>query len=99
MRKWKRFAVIALLLVVLLMAVAVVAALALEPAAPAATSLGWQVIASGGTTMESASFTMMSTTGQPIAGEMSGSTHTLLSGYWVGFQEFVRNLFLPVIMR
>lgn len=99
MRKWKRFAVIALLLVVLLMAGAVVAALAMEPAAPAATGLNWQFIASGGATMESASFTMLSTTGQPVAGMTSGTNYSVLSGYWYGFQEFVRNVFLPIIMR
>lgn len=99
MRKWKRFAVIALLLVVLLMAGAVVAALAMEPAAPSANSIDWQVIASGGATMESASFTMFSTTGQPVAGTASSSGFTVLSGYWTGFQTFIRNVFLPVIMR
>jgi hypothetical protein len=79
----------------LLLAVAVVAALALEPAAPAATDLSWQVIASGGQTMSSASFTLMSTAGQPVAGPAGSSGFSLLSGYWQSFQAAVRSLFLP----
>lgn len=99
MRRWKRFAVIGLVLVLLLFAAAVVAALALEPAAPAATDLSWQVIASGGATMSSTSYALLSTTGQPVAGPTSGSNYTVLSGYWYGLQVFIRNLFLPVIVR
>ena len=81
----------------LLFVVAVAAALALEPAAPAATALSWQVIASGGQTMSSSSYTMMSTAGQPVAGAAEGANHTLLSGFWYGFQETVRRLLLPFI--
>lgn len=98
MRTWKRLTVIGLLVLVLLFAAAVVAALALEPAAPAATDLSWQVVASGGTTMSSTSYTLLSTTGQPVAGAASSANYSLLSGYWYGFQEFVRSLLLPFII-
>jgi hypothetical protein len=98
MRSWKRLTLIALVVLVALFVAAVVAALALEPAAPAQTDLSWQVIASGGATMTGPSYTMMSTTGQPVAGVATGSDHTLLSGYWFGFQTFIRNLFMPFII-
>lgn len=97
-RKWKRFLLLVLVIGLLLFVVAVVAALALEPAAPAAADLSWQVIAAGGTTMSSSSFTLMSTTGQPVAGTAAGANYSLLSGYWYGFQEFVRTVLLPIIM-
>ncbi len=97
-RKWKRLVLIVLVIGLLLFVGAVVAALALEPAAPAATDLSWQVIASGGATMSSSSYTLLSTTGQPVAGAAGGANYSLLSGYWYGFQEFVRTVLLPIIM-
>lgn len=102
MRKWKRFGVISLVVVVLIFAAAVVAALALEPAAPAATdaySITWKVIASGGATMSSPSYTMMGTVGQPVTGTSASSNYSVLSGYWYGFQELIRTLFLPIVLR
>lgn len=98
MRKWKRFMLIALVVMALVFAGAVVAALALEPAAPAQNSLTWQVVASGGATMSSASYTMLSTAGQPAAGPVSGDSYTLLSGYWQNFQAVVRSVLLPFIV-
>lgn len=98
MRTWKRLLLIVTVALLLLFVAAVVAALALEPAAPAATDLSWQVIASGGQTMSSASFTMLSTSGQPVTGTASGASYTVLSGYWYGFQEFIRTLLMPFIV-
>lgn len=97
-RKWKRLLLIVLVIGLLLFAVAVVAALALEPAAPTATDLSWQVVAGGGQTMSSSSYTLLSTAGQPVAGTASGGNYSVLSGYWYGFQEFVRTLLLPFIV-
>ena len=93
----RRSSFVVLLVVALLLVVAVVAALALEPAAPMATDLSWQVIASGGQTMSGPSFTMLSTAGQPVAGAAGSANHTLLSGFWYGLQETVRQLLLPFI--
>lgn len=98
MRKWKRFVVISLVILLAVFAVAVVAALALEPAAPSAAQVGWQVIANGGTTMSSPSFTMLSTAGQPATGTSTSSGYQLLSGYWNGFQQFVWDVLLPIIV-
>lgn len=97
-RRWKRLVLIGLVIGLLLFVAAVVAALALEPAVPAAADLSWQVIAAGGSTMSSSSYTLLSTTGQPVAGTVSGTDHTLLSGYWYGFQQFVWTVLLPVVM-
>ena len=97
MRQWKRLLMIGLVVTVMLFVAAVVAALALEPAAPAATDLSWKVIASGGTTMSSPNYTMLSTAGQPVTGTSSSANYAVLSGYWYGFQEFVRTLFLPLV--
>lgn len=98
MRRGKRLAVIGLMVALLLFVAAVVAALALEPAAPTATDLSWQVVAAGGQTMSSSSYTLLSTAGQPVAGTASGGSYSVLSGYWYGFQEFVRTLLLPFIV-
>lgn len=97
-RRWKRLALAALVIGLLLFTGAVVAALAFEPAAPSATDLGWQVVAAGGSTMSSSSYTLLSTTGQPVAGTASSSGYSMLSGYWYGFQTFVREVFLPIIL-
>lgn len=93
MRRSTRWILISLALLVFLFAVAVVAALAL-PAAPAAPDLTWQVLASGGATMSSSSYTLLSTAGQPVAGPASSGSYGLLSGYWQSFQAIVREFFL-----
>lgn len=64
-----------------------------QPAAVQQGPITWDVIASGGATMSSGSFILLSTTGQPIAGPSSGTEHTLLSGYW---QAFVDKVLLPI---
>ena len=97
MRKWKRFSLIVLVAALLLFIAAVVAALALEPAAPTAFGIDWKVVASGGATMSSPNYTMLSTAGQPATGTSSSANYAVLSGYWYGFQEFVRTLFLPLV--
>ena len=99
MLKWKRFGAIALLVAVLVLAVAVFAALAMEPAAADGFGIDWKVLASGGTTMSSASYTMMSTTGQPATGLSAGPNYSVYSGYWYGFMDVVRNLFMPFVIR
>lgn len=96
MRNWKRLAVVGSV-IVLLLAVAVVA-LALEPSAPAATDLTWHVIASGGQTMSSGSYSVLSTVGQPVTGPSASDNYNVLSGYWYGIQEFLRNIFLPIVV-
>lgn len=89
-----------LLLIVLVGGIGVVSAMTWTPASagqPALVQEGpvnWDVIASGGTTMSSSSFILLSTTGQPVAGPSSGTDHTLLSGYW---QAFVDKVLLPII--
>jgi hypothetical protein len=100
MRKRSRFLVIGLLVVLLLFVGAVVAALAMPaaPVAPAAFDLSWQVIAGGGATMSSASYSMMSTAGQPVVGPASSANYGLMSGYWQSFQEFIRTILLPIIL-
>lgn len=65
-------------------------------ASPAATDLTWQVIASGGQTVSSPSYTLLSTAGQPVAGPSSSTSYSLLSGYWQTFQAAVREIFLPI---
>ena len=101
MRNGKRLLTVALLLAALLFGLAVVAALAL-PAGPSAAAappdLSWLVIAAGGATMSSANYLMLSTAGQPVSGTAASGNYSLLSGYWYGFQDFVRTILLPAIM-
>ncbi len=49
--------------------------------------------------MTSGSYTMLSTTGQPVTGEASGTSHSLLSGYWQGIKSFFRYVFLPLLRK
>jgi hypothetical protein len=88
-----------LLILVGLLSITAVGALA-RPAEPEANyGLTWDVFASGGTTMSSANFRMLSTAGQPLTA-VSTSTHlSLKSGYWYGLQDVVRRLFLPLLNR
>lgn len=80
-------------------------AMAAQPAlnTPTASSLSyqlnWDVVGSGGTTMESASFTMFSTTGQAVTTPMSGSSYTMKSGFWSGVFEDIYKVFLPLITK
>lgn len=75
-------------------------AVAQQPAAPQQTSLSWDVtwnvVGSGGTTMSSSSYTLLSTTGQPIAGPAASDSYTLHSGYW---QELLYRILLPFIVK
>lgn len=88
-------------LVVIWAALSLVASPALAEPLPASPSyeITWDVVADGGTTMTSTSYTLFSTTGQPVAGEASGTSHSLLSGYWQGIREFFLGAFLPIIMK
>ena len=73
------------------------------PLAPMASSpsyqLNWDVVSAGGSTMQSASFTMYSTTGQNVTTTMSGSTYTLENGFWHGVFENIYDIFLPLITK
>lgn len=105
MRKLKRryLALLALGfgLLILWAALTLLASPALAEPLPASPSyeITWDVVADGGTTMTSTSYTLFSTTGQPVAGEASGTSHSLLSGYWQGIREFFLGAFLPIIMK
>ena len=79
--------------------------LAAQPAihAPTASSasyqLDWDTVNNGGTTMQSASFTMYSTTGQAVTTPMQGSNYTLKNGFWHGVFEGIYETFLPMIQK
>lgn len=100
----KRFLLILLLLAVagagLSLLLLSAPALAQQPEAPQQTSLSWDVtwdvVGSGGTTMSNSSYTLLSTTGQAVAGPASGETYTLHSGYW---QELLYRILLPFIVK
>lgn len=101
MNRWKRLLLGGLLVVVVVFVGAVALAILLPApaaAAPTATDLTWQVVASGGQTMSSTSYTMLSTSGQPVAGPASSSSYSLLSGFWQSFQAAIQEIFLPVIV-
>ena len=66
--------------------------------ASASYQINWDVSAGGGATMSSLSYTMMSTIGQSVAGEMGNSNYTLQNGFWYGvFRAF--KIFLPLIVK
>jgi len=96
-RKWFILAVLVLLVAVAgigLTSTLAWSANSAEPATIQQYGISWDVIASGGTTMSGSSYTMLSTTGQAVAGPSSGTEYTLLSGYW---QKFISEILLPII--
>ena len=103
MRKRKRLSMVFLAGGLLLAGTLLVLVLAVAPIAAelgstsASYDLSWDVIASGGTTMSSSSYSMLSTSGQSVVGEASSSSNTLLSGYWHGVSNFIYEVLLPLI--
>ena len=73
------------------------------PQSPMASSpsyqLNWDVVGNGGSTMQSTSFTMYSTTGQNVTTTMTGSTYTMKNGFWHGVFENIYEVFLPLITK
>ncbi len=101
------FALLAVATVVVLVGIVVtlsrpVPTIQAAPQAPLASSpsyqLNWDVVSAGGSTMQSASFTMYSTTGQNVTATMTGSTYTMKNGFWHGVFEQIK-LFLPLIIK
>jgi hypothetical protein len=86
--------------VVTILALFALASVALAQAS-ANYDLSWHVIAGGGRRMEGGSHVVLGTAGQPMAGTMSGSGHTLDSGFWgrraTTGQE--HDIYLPVVLR
>ena len=80
-------------IVALLAATSFVAARALD-----SVTIAPQVIASGGQASSSASYTLLSTVGQPAIGLSAGSTVSLCSGYWCGAGAGYK-AYLPLALR
>ncbi len=59
-------------------------------------ALNWNVAATGGGTISSASYKLTSTIGQPTTAVSSGANYEVRSGFW---QEFIYRLFLPLIQK
>ena len=88
-----------LLAALLVLAIAILLATPTAMAGPGsvqAYEVPWDVVASGGATMSSASYTIMGTAGQPAAGPSSSSSYELLSGYWQALEELMRQVFMPI---
>jgi hypothetical protein len=60
--------------------------------------LSWHVIAEGGGQMQSAGYTLMGTIGQPAAGMLQSSSHSLCSGFWCGTVAEYR-IYLPLTLK
>jgi len=95
-RKKILLVVAAFLLVWIIMTLSIPRAAA-SPQAVQTFVLSWNDVANGGTTMSSASYTLLSTSGQPLAGESAGSSYTLFSGYWPDLRTFIWEIFLPAV--
>ncbi|MCC6388016.1 MAG: hypothetical protein IT302_11615 [Dehalococcoidia bacterium] len=74
----------------LVMAAAGTAALAIAAAALAQSASGWtitQFAYGGGGTSTQAPYTVQGVIGQPLAGNATGGTYTVQSGFFAGFLE------------
>ncbi len=60
-------------------------------------NLSWNVVANGAATMSSTSYTLLSTSGQPIAGESASVSYSLTNGFWADLRTFISDIFLPVV--
>jgi len=102
MRIWKQNGKLLLLVVAAVLLIWIILTLSLpravaSPQVVQTFDLSWNVLANGGTTMSSASYTLHSTSGQPIAGESAGSSYTLISGYWTDLRTFISEIFVPAV--
>ena len=61
--------------------------------------LSWHVIAEGGGRMEGQNHTVLGTIGQPIAGKLSSTGHTLDSGFWSRRAVGKHDIYLPAVLR
>lgn len=61
--------------------------------------LSWHVIAGGGETMTSATFTVHATAGQGIIGPTGSSTYQVGAGYWYGVVGGAYAAYLPLVLR
>ena len=108
MRKYKRFYAVLLILLLVLAALPAIFSLGVPPATAetgekGVVDLSWDVVASGGATMSSGSFVLLSTTGQPVVGEASSTSFSLMSGYWAGIvtdiEKFIDEVLLPIVLQ
>ena len=61
-------------------------------------AIDWSVVAGGGNTMSSTSFTLKSTVGQPVVGEFSSASYAVQNGFWQNlFNKF--STYLPLILE
>lgn len=57
----------------------------------------WNIVASGGATMNSPSYILQGTLGQPVIGEFANSNFTLVSGYWADLRVLISEFYLTLI--
>jgi hypothetical protein len=59
-------------------------------------ALNWYVAGAGGGTIDSPNYQLSSTIGQPVIGRFEGTQFNHRAGFW---QEFIEQLFLPIVLR
>jgi hypothetical protein len=80
----------------ILLALAMVLLLASVALAAAGYDLAWWTVDGGGTArLESGSYSLSGTVGQPDAGELSADEYVLNGGFWFSLQE--QYTYLPLI--
>ena len=86
------------LLLILVVCLALVVPVRGEAQVTSNYDLSWHVFAGGSRQMQSASYVMMGTVGQPLARPMGSSRHSLGSSFWSGAAAEYR-VYLPIVVR
>lgn len=88
-----------LLIVLALIALLLLAIQAAHAATPAAYTLDWWTVDSGGGTSQAGNYTLSGTVGQSEPGSLNGAGYSLAGGFWANLQAALEKIFLPLVQR
>jgi hypothetical protein len=88
-----------MLIVVTLIAFLLLTIQAVQAAAPAAYTLDWWTVDSGGGTSQGGSYSLSGTVGQAEPGLLNGGDYSLAGGFWAALRAALEKLSLPLVFK